>query len=324
MKKPGQKGITFRLKVPVLNVMLVVVVVLVISVPLTERMMNRERAFQANALWNSADILLGAIAAGAESQIRLDMDGFLGIQDILRLRAAMADSISTTISGPDPSLAPTGPKDFVWASDSQEFVDERARGNFRIAQEIVKDGLSEKAAGLQKQIDGEAGESLAPLIDEYRSLQGRARTLRSSTDTALKAQLRSVFNQLARQSEELDRLAKDRFARSSTLEPFNPGERLRPSYLFYKPIVYYNRAANPAETTFYQGMVRLPVSSEATNRRIDESMLFILKTASTATLAAIATGVLGCILIASISIGPARRATKMQPKQRGSQQERSP
>jgi HAMP domain-containing protein len=309
MQALKKKGVGLRLKFTLLMVVLVTMIVLIVSVPLGYQMVGRQRLALASGLRNNASILMDALAASAETQFRLGADGFVSAGDIPSLRTAMAEANFTTITGPDPSLSPLPyPKDFVWASDQKEFAAERSRGTFRIAKESVKDELARSAApALQKHVDADAANKYASLIEEYRTLKGQAAELRTRTDAASKARVTALTAQLAQKSAELDTQAKADYAGTSTLEPFNPAARLSPTYLFYKPIIYYNRADNVADTSFYQGMVRLEVKTDAITRQINESIGTILKTASAIALAAIALGVLGAIIMASITVTPIRK-----------------
>ena len=199
---------------------------------------------------------------------------------------------------------------------SQGFRVGERREQFRLAADTghIPDSKADREGracptipSLQKQIDADAQKKFTALIDEYRTLQGQANELRTKTDAASKIRLAAVSVQLGQKSAELDTLAKAEYAHFSTLEPFNATGRLRPTYLFYKPIIYYNRAPILADTSFYQGMVRLEVKTDAITRQINESIGAILKIAGSIALAAIALGVLGAIIMASITVTPIRK-----------------
>ncbi len=74
--------------------------------------------------------------------------------------------------------------------------------------------------------------------------------------------------------------------------------------------MFYNRALAVADTTFYQGMVRLQVRADTINRQIDDSITAIIRTAGAIALAAIALGILGAIIMASITVTPIRRLAR--------------
>jgi HAMP domain-containing protein len=311
MQALKKKGIGLRLKFTLFMVILVILIVLIVSVPLGFQMVSKQRTSLATGLQNSANILLGALASSAETQFRQQDQGFLAAVDMPNLRTTMAEAVSTTITGPDRNFRPTEAKDVVWASDEKRFADELKAGRFNIAAENVNDELARSVIpALQKKVDSDGTSKLATLIDEYRSLRGQQSNLQGKTDAASKAQLVAVNDRLTQAGKDIDTQAKVLYAGSSTLEPFNPNSRLLPTYLFYKPVIFYNRAQNLADTTFYQGMIRLQVKTDTINRQIDDSIGSILRTASAIALAAIALGILGAIIMASITVTPIRRLAR--------------
>ncbi|HET6451869.1 MAG TPA: SpoIIE family protein phosphatase [Spirochaetia bacterium] len=311
MQALKRRGMGLRLKFTLLMVVLVTMIVLIVSVPLGFQMVSRQRVSLATGLQNSANILLGALSSAAETQFRLQDQGFEAASGIPNLRTTMPEAVYTTITGPDTSFRPTDPKDFVWASDEKRFADELKAGQFHIASEIVGDPLGRSViAGLQKKIDSEATTKLGPLLDQYRTLQGQSRDLATKTDAASKAHLASVRDQLSQVGRDIDTQARTLYGVSSTLEPFNPNARLGSLYLFYRPVIFYNRSQNVADTTFYQGMIRLQVRADTINRQIDDSIRAIIRTAGAIALAAIALGILGAIIMASITVTPIRQLAR--------------
>jgi HAMP domain-containing protein len=305
-----KKGIGLRLKFTLLTVILVTMIVLIVSIPLGFQMVSRQRVSLANGLQNSANILLGALASSAENQFRILDQGFEGAKDMTNLRSTMSEATYTTITGPDKNFRPTDPKDAVWASDQALFADELKAGKFVIASELVKDELARKIPDLQKKIDADAAAQFATLIEHYRALKGQQSNLQTRTDASAKTQLSSVNEQLTLAQKEIDAQARIQFGGAATLESFDPNARLKPTYLFYKPVIFYNRAANLADTTFFQGMIRLQVKTDSINRQIDDSIGGIIRVAGLIALIAIALGVLGAVIMASITVTPIRRLAR--------------
>jgi serine phosphatase RsbU (regulator of sigma subunit) len=311
MQELKRRGIGLRLKFTLLMVILVTMIVLIVSIPLGFQMVNRQRVSLASGLQNSANILMGALASSAEIQFLQKEQGFFGAADMPNLRSTMPEAVYTTISGPDANFRPTDPKDWVWASDQKRFADELKAVQFRIAAEKVDDDLARTVIpALQKKIDSEGMAKLMPLLDQFRTLQGQSKDLQRKTDAASRAQLTAVGDQLAQVSRDINLQAKNLYAVSGTLEPFDPAGRLLPSYLFYRPVIFYNRADNLADSTFYQGMIRLQVRTDAINRQIDDAISGIIRTAGLIALGAIALGILGAVLMASITVTPIRRLAR--------------
>ncbi len=294
MQALKRRGIGLRLKFTLLMVILVIMIVLIVSIPLGFQMVSTQRRSLAADVQSKANILLGALATSAETQFRAQDQGFLGAVDIPALSVTMPQAEYTTITGPDVNFRPADPKDFVWASNQKRFVDELAAGAFNIAREQVNDDLAKTVApNLQKKIDADLTTKLSPLIDEYRALVGERNALIGKTDQASKDKLSAFTTQLGAKSKEIDTQARAAYGAAATLEPWNPNARLRTTYLFYEPVVFYNRAANLADTTFYQGLVRLQVNTSTINAQIDDAINAILRTAGLIALLAIALGVRG-------------------------------
>ena len=318
MKALKKRGVGLRLKFTLLMVVLVTMIVLIVSIPLGFQMVNRQTLALASGLQDQANILMDALSASAETQFRnfdpaLGESGFLDAQKLPNLRTAMTDSTYTSITGPDPlanpQLKPTDPKDFVWASDQKRFADElTVTRNFRTAKETVDDELAKGVIpGLQKTTDADGVKKFATLISQYRNLKGRQQVLRAKTDPASKAQLSEVTAQLSEVSLTLDTQAKAAFATGASFPVFDPGKALTATYLFYRPVIFYNYAKLEADDTFYQGLIRLEVRTAAITRQISESIWAIIRVAGTIALAALGLGVLGAILMANITVTPIRK-----------------
>jgi hypothetical protein len=307
MRALKKRGVGLRLKFTLLMVALVIIIVLTVAVTLGFTMIKRQRETLVEGLQKNANILLDAMAASADTQFQLGTDGFLGANDILRLRSAMSEAVFTTITGPNANVTPVPPeRDFVWASDQKEFTQVRA-GTFEPATTKANDELATRIVpSLQKRVDTEASKKFETLILEYQTLLGQRDQLKNRTDAASKAKLAALGVQIPKKSAEIDTLAKAEYARKATLEPFDPGS-LRPTYLFYKPVIHFNGAQKTADTTFYQGMVRLEVKTDAITRQINDSIRAIGLIALAIAAAAIALGVVGAIIMASITVTPIRR-----------------
>ena len=313
MQALKRKGAGLRLKFTLLMVVLVFMIVLIVSIPLGLQMVSRQTLALASGLQNQAGILMDALASSAEAQFRLKDAGFEGARSMPNLRSAMTDATYTTITGPDPVanplLRPIDPKDFVWASDQKRFADEyNVTRNFKIARETVDDELARSVVPqLQKKIDADAASKFSTLIDQERSLAARQQALLTKRDEESKKQLTATIAQLQEVNLALDAQAKAEFARSASLPAFDPSKALAQTYLFYRPVIYYNRAALSADTTFYQGLIRLEVKTGTITRQINDSILAILKIAGAIALAAIGLGVLGAIMLANITVTPIRK-----------------
>jgi len=78
------------------------------------------------------------------------------------------------------------------------------------------------------------------------------------------------------------------------------------TYIFYYPVVYFA----PDDSFFYHGLVRLAVGTKTIQQAIARAQLALLSTTGGIALFAVALGVLGAIILASIVVTPIRRLVK--------------
>ncbi len=323
MQELKKKGIGLRLKFTLLMVVLVTLIVLIVSIPLGLIMVNRQQVSLTDGLQSSANILLGALASGATNQFRLNNQGLGGaVRDLPSLRATMKEATYATITGrsfTDAEInsfnvkpAVSGPgdgKDYVWASDQKRFVDELNARTFTPAQEPVGDKLSKMIPALQKEIESDAAVKLANDVNEYRTLSGQYKDLLARTGAASQAQAKGVLDSMTQKLLDIDTKARELYSNSATTEPLVAGH-LRPTYIFYKPVIFYNAAENLADTAFFQGMIRVEVRTDDISKKIGEAYGAILRIAGPIALFAIALGILGAIIMASITVTPIRRLAR--------------
>ena len=318
-----KRGMGLRLKFTLLMVVLVTLIVLIVSIPLGLIMVNRQQVALTDGLQSSANILLGALASGATNQYRLGNQGLGGaVKDLPSLRATMKEATYATLTGRSfteaeassfnitPAVSgPRDGKDFVWASDQKRFVDEFNARTFRPAQEQVVDDLSKMIPALQKKIEDDAAVKLAGDVSEYRTLSGQYKDLLARTDAASVAKAKGVLDAISQKLLDIDTKAKELYGASATTVPLVAG-RLPPTYLFYKPVIYYNAAPNIADTTFFQGMIRVEVKTDDISKKIGEAYGAIFGIAGPIALFAIALGILGAVIMASITVTPIRRLAR--------------
>jgi hypothetical protein len=303
-----KKYAALRWELAVLVVVLVALVVMTISVPLGLRMAGIQRRALVSGFQDQATLLMDTLARSAENQFQLREEGFLGAEMMPRFHAAMPEATFATISGPDPvsspALRPTDPKDFVWASDEKRFADERNVGmNFRIARETVDDEVARTVVGrLQEQIDGDATTGLSSLIERYQVLRARVRALLVSNEPSARTQRSAAFAQMKDVLDAIDSRAKEAYGKAASVPELDPDTSLAPAYLFYRPVIFYNRAPVGADASFYQGLIRLEVRTGRIQRQIDDSIRSTRRAVGTMALAALGLGVIGAVLFAFIVI----------------------
>jgi serine phosphatase RsbU (regulator of sigma subunit) len=328
MKEVQRRGAGLRLKFTLLMIVLVALIVLIVSVPLGWQQIRSQRRTLAEGLRSRSELLLGTLVSSAESSIKVGAQGYPTIAEVPSIIASMKEANFATITGP--SDARGGQKqdkdarDYVWASNEKRWQKLKDAGTFRIARERVDDELSAATVpALQKEVNDTLLRDLDPYIIEYETAAGKASVASKQSRIApeeLNRLLEDSGNKLAR----IDAEAKKHPVYKAGITPpfdsegaggggrlvgFIPAptrQRLEPLYLFYKPVVFYDYL----DKSFYHGLVRLQVSTDAINAQIRATTLSVVSTTGLIALAAIALGVLGAIILANITVTPIKRLAR--------------
>jgi serine phosphatase RsbU (regulator of sigma subunit) len=314
MKELQRRGVGLRLKFTLLMVVLVTIIVLIVSVPLGVQMIGQQSQSLADGLEKRTRLLIGTVATSAEAEIRKGTanGGDIGIATVPDTIKPMEEALYTTISGPaDSQRFPNTPaRDFVWASNSDAWKKRKAAGTFEVAMEQEKDALSATIVpGLQKTINDAAPRSLAGELADWQTARDRLQELQAVPNRTAQeqAEFNGILRDLPKKISNIDAVLKTLPENNVYSAPrFDVHKLLAPHYLFYKPIVYFV----PGDRSFYQGLVRLEVDTATITRQIADSRNGLIRSTAFIALAAIALGILGAILMASITVTPIRRLAR--------------
>lgn len=314
MRELRRKGAGLRLKFTMLVVILVIIVVLIVAVPLGFQMTNNQRAALATGMSKQSEILIGSIASAAMNQIKLGDQGYTPIADVPGSRLAMSEALYATITGPSPDAAananPDVARDFVWASDEKIWKELRDSGKFSPATQQAADELAKEGVALtfQKEIDGRLSAALEPLVSKYRDIRAQMRALSGKTDKASIARYNELLPTLGPLGTEIDKQLEEQLTALGPFRSYPAFDARTPvdTYIFYYPVVYFA----PDDSFFYHGLVRLAVGTKTIQQAIARAQLALLSTTGGIALFAVALGVLGAIILASIVVTPIRRLVK--------------
>ncbi|HVO38873.1 MAG TPA: SpoIIE family protein phosphatase [Spirochaetia bacterium] len=311
MKELQRRGAGLRLKFTLLMVVLVTIIVLIVSVPLGVQMIGQQSQSLADGLEKRTSLLIGTIAASAEAEIRKGATGGgdVGIGSVTDTIKPMEEAKFTTITGPaDPARFPNTPaRDFVWASNSDSWKKRKSSGTFQVAMEQEKDDLSQTVVpDLQRRINDAAPRALAAELSDWQKARDRFQELDAirGRSAAEQAEENGILKDLPKKVANIDSALKTLPENAvDSVPPFDPHKALAPRYLFYKPIVFFV----PADKSFYQGLVRLDVDTTTITRQTRESRNGLIRSTALIALAAIGLGILGAVIMASITVTPIRR-----------------
>ncbi len=316
MREMQRKGAGLRFKFTLLMIILVILIVLIVSIPLSIQMIDQQRTTLAEGLKNKAEILLGSLALSSEIQISRGAEGYYDASFIPDNKSAMgAEALWATVTGPGDTDKAF--RDYVWASNDPEWNNRHA--NYSPATERMTDDIDALIPAIVEKIEADARQEVGMRVKENETNVARYNELIQKRDQKSLDEARAALAAALNSQRDINKVLKtsESFTWVTISPAFKP-DSLGRSYVFYKPIVFLNRekdgagnarkdaAGNPLYT-YYQGMVRLAVSTSAITAQIIGARNAYIRTTAEIALAAIALGILGAILLASITVIPIKK-----------------
>jgi HAMP domain-containing protein len=303
MREMKRRGVSLRLKFTMLVMILVLITVLMVSIPLGIFMINRQRENLTQGLRQRVDVLMGSVAASAENSLLIQNRIELGL--LPDQIGSMEEARFLTITGA--GISDSENFDYVWATNDEEIDSKLRAGTFN--QETVgavrlQDELSPIIGELAEQVNTAARQRVGDLAQEVNRLSAEARELvrRAATDPQAQERLREIQQEIStRNSQILSELRRIGSVTGSS-PAFDPQELL-PFYTFYRPIVY----RVPGEDVYFRGAVRMGISTERIQNELAISTRNLIIRAGVIALVAAGLGLLGAIIMASITINPIKK-----------------
>ncbi len=304
MKELKRQGLGLRLKFTMLTTVLVILIVLIVSIPLSVFMIDTQRNIQAEGLFQRGEVILGSLASGAATNLPRGDAGRIDLGLLPRQISAMEEAEFATIAG----LRADDPDnfDYVWATNDPEISNKIGGQNYRQGEVRIEDEISPMAISLEKQINSQAREALATLAPEIDKLSVEARQLARqlavTPNQDLSQRLIEIQDAIRalniRISDELQGIGTE----TGSFPEFDPQELL-PFYTFYRPIVY----RSPRDDLYFRGIVRMEVSTAKIIGEITSSRWTLIKWTGIIALIATGLGLLGAIIMASITLTPIKK-----------------
>jgi serine phosphatase RsbU (regulator of sigma subunit) len=315
IKALQRRGIGLSLKFSFLVSVLVTLIVAGVAVALGWQMITHERQTLADELVKRSNLLLDSAAARAATPLRSGAAGFATVSNIpASIRAMQEEELHEarylTITGPSvPAAADPVDRDYLWATNDPSWPE----GSFEPARRRISDEVLDRGKVVQiaAELNADASAKLKELLETNSRLSAESDLLAkiaigknatAADDAAYKAKAQEYAQVQAEGRRRINEIAKDEKAnRSGSIPEFDPNN-LATEYLFYRPIVDFVQDGN-----FTLGMVRLKISTELIQDKIDQARLELIRTMGFISLAAIAAGIIGAVILAGITIGPVRK-----------------
>jgi len=301
LKKGRARG-GLLLKFSITVSFLVMFVVALVSIPLSLQIIESQSEVLASGLEQRVNVLLESVSQGARS--------YLPARNLLELAllpgqgAAMAEVSYVTLTG-YPADAGASP-DTVWASNDPDILNKIDSVTLNPGVSTLEDSLSSLVGEIASTINQRADQQVAELSAALQTLAEEGRGLALRLDAASEARL----SQISAVSRDLESTLKQRLAEIADVsvasypafDAKNLGLEAR-TYLFYKPVLY--RLGN--EPVYFRGLVRMEVSTELIVAEVLRSREALIRSVAIIAALALAVGILGSFILASIIINPIRK-----------------
>jgi len=303
MKELERRGVGLRLKFTLLVMILVLMTVLMVSIPLGVFMINRQSENLTEGLLQRVDVLIGSVSSSAVNSLQIQDRIELGL--LPDQIASMEEAQYLTITGS--GIGDSQNFDYVWATNDEQIDSKLQAGAFdleSVGAVRIQDDLSAAINRLAEEVNTKADLRVSDLAAEVNRLSVQARELarRAATDPQAQAQLGEISQEISElDSQILSELLRIGSVTGSSPE-FDP-EELLPFYTFYRPIVY----RVPGEEIYFRGAVRMGVSTERILTELAISRRNLIIRAGIVALIAAGLGLLGAIVMASITINPIKK-----------------
>ncbi len=317
-----RKGMGLRLKFTLLISLLALIIVLMVSLPISVAMIRIQQASLAQKLKDEVNIVLSGIVDGTKTYLFIN-NSLLVSENLAKQYKQLPQAAEYAIvTGPRFINPRTGETDLsgtarldvssmerVWAVQPPGFPVPVKSGSFTPIESEISDGISPRVPALAAEIDARARERVSDLdkaIDAATAERDRIlfRTDKASLDRKAALDLR-IKEDAKQRDDELEKIAK---AFQGSLPDFNPDniDLSVQSYLFYMPVV----TRVPGYDHYFWGLARLGVSSRDISRQIQASTQTLIGLTGGIALLALGLGVAGALILASIIITPLRRLSR--------------
>lgn len=322
-----RQGIGLGIKFTALIVVLVVSVVAMISLPLRAYFLSNQQESLARGLEERVSVLIESIASGAENILPSVQAQTIDLAQLILQAQVMEEAEFVSITAPAPQTG--AGVDYVWASTdplllsasappneldtrNREYFQRSIPGDYLPGLYQLKDSLSESIPELADSVNSRAREEVGDIPDRLDALLAEAVTLVLDTSAEGIIRRREIDSTIRGLNDRLDQILRGIAGEVRSIPEFDSSS-YDPSlgyYLFYQPVLYRGRGSSSAQDSYYQGMVRMGVSTSTINERIDDTARSIQNNIVIFSLIAVLSGIAGAALLSLITIMPIRQLVR--------------
>lgn len=325
VKRLQSKGISLRIKFTVFITLLVITIVLLISVILGSSSLRRQERVLATSLQDRVSVLLDSISTQAGG-ILLNSENFIvDLEPLVNQLSVLDEAEYITITGATRNSEEYGA---VWATkdtrilnfdssvsaDGDEFS--LTTEQFIAGQSVLKDPISNSLSTSIDEINRRTSELVGDL--PQRIIENNQQVVRLVTESGRNnttldlQQLEALDDQRADFTVELSNALRELQSTVQSAPQYNTQQldKSQTSYIFHQPIIAWNADRIGTSGRFYQGTVRIGISTDLLLEQLSSAQNEIVL--ATLIIAAIATaiGIFGASLLAAIVVAPIRRVVR--------------
>lgn len=322
-----------RFKFTFFFVTLVIAVVALVAYPLADFTQRNQRMVLAQGLKDRIEVIMESLVSGAGAVLDNPDDNILQILALTGQAKALQEATYVTITGKAGlgSTQKTG-YDYVWDSSVPEWLngdpyvisEEDAKKYPVLVKSIdppppvsggtttIKDAVSAILPALETEINTKARELLGNRPAQFDSYRDEIQTLLGNDSAQSRRRRLEIGAERNAITQQINELLRTLSYPSRSIPAFDPenfnGETRH--YIFYRPVLFRTAGEDPATATYFKGMIRLGVDTDAITKSIERAQNEILQTILFFAGIAVAAGFLGGIVMASVIIIPIKRLVK--------------
>ncbi len=302
LKSARRRSGGLLLKLSLFTIFLVIIVVALVSVPLSLMMTRTQEATLLQGLRDRSRVLLESLASGARAYLPsrnvLEL-GFLPAQT-----DAVPEARYATITGFGTEA--TVFSDHIWATNDADIQKKIDTAEFSTGVSRLQDVLTPKLGEIARQLDERAKTEVGSISRSIAELTQEGLKLALRTDAESSRRRDDIQNTTrtleARLNERLTALAAE-IGSEPLFDPQRlPGDAVD-TYIFFKPVMY----RQGTEDIYFRGLIRLEVSISSIRAQIAAGQRELLRVTTIVALAALAMGVVGALLLSTIIIIPIKK-----------------
>ena len=323
-----KQGMGLRAKFTIFMLILVIAVVAVVAVPLSNFIITNQRQILAQGLEDRIGVMLESLATGAAGELNSNnvINIIRGLGQLSNQVSAMEEIEYITItsrSNPNNPGLDQEKREYIWSSNDsllfaleedrlayEENINEDYRSQAYFQRNSTKPVDAPFSAGLfliQDAVSERIENNVLPAFNaniEDAAIAQLVENLNRIIEQRVGADLQESLNrenELRRRLEnELERYIAISSEPEFSVQNYDINSQY---YTFFYPVYWYNEEF----AARYQGTIRLGISTETINQQIRETQRTIIIQVLIFAAIAIAAGVAGALLLASITVNPIRK-----------------